>query len=357
MQRVEGSSRRPEGGAPHPLLHSGSTGLRPPLPDPPRSAPSDSIDGRLLRYMVRTLGNPPVRVSLWNGATVSPAPGSPMAHVDREPRSLLKLLADPSSSSANASATARSRSKATPSACSRHRPVRSATALSVPAPRRMIERLRRRRANTPSDSPTTSIITTISARVLPALLDRQLLHPHTPVAGVTLEAAQAAKMDQVCRKLRLQPEKESWKWVALGRAGGTWPPDMASGWHTTSHASRSPGEGERACRVEGRVEFIEDDYRNIRGNFDAFVLTGMPHGGENYGELGKVIDKALQPDGRGLIHSTPLPAGSAERAIETIFLSLPADAGRCWSRALPLSVLDGRTAPALRADARALPQR
>jgi cyclopropane-fatty-acyl-phospholipid synthase len=56
-------------------------------------------------------------------------------------------------------------------------------------------------------------------------------------------------------------------------------------------------ERARMLGVEGRVEFIEDDYRNIRGLFDAFVSIGMLEhvGRENYGELGEVIDKALQP--------------------------------------------------------------
>ena len=53
------------------------------------------------------------------------------------------------------------------------------------------------------------------------------------------------------------------------------------------------------------VEFIEDDYRNIRGQFDAFVSVGMlEHVGPNhYAELGRTIHQALSRTGRGLIHS------------------------------------------------------
>ena len=40
-----------------------------------------SLDGRLLRYVLKSLGDPPVAVSLWNGETVSPSSGDPMAHV------------------------------------------------------------------------------------------------------------------------------------------------------------------------------------------------------------------------------------------------------------------------------------
>jgi cyclopropane-fatty-acyl-phospholipid synthase len=64
---------------------------------------------------------------------------------------------------------------------------------------------------------------------------------------------------------------------------------------------------ERAA-VEGlsdRVEYRQEDYREIRGKYDAFVSVGMLEhvGDENYRALGQVIDRCLEPHGRGLIHS------------------------------------------------------
>ncbi|MCB1686436.1 MAG: class I SAM-dependent methyltransferase, partial [Pseudomonadales bacterium] len=64
---------------------------------------------------------------------------------------------------------------------------------------------------------------------------------------------------------------------------------------------------ERAAR-EGfgnRIEYVEDDYRNLSGSYDVFVSVGMlEHVGlAGYGELGRVIDRCLKKDGRGLIHS------------------------------------------------------
>jgi cyclopropane-fatty-acyl-phospholipid synthase len=52
------------------------------------------------------------------------------------------------------------------------------------------------------------------------------------------------------------------------------------------------------------VEFIEDDYRNIRGTFDAFISVGMLEhvGADHYLELGRVIDRSLTEGGRGLLH-------------------------------------------------------
>jgi cyclopropane-fatty-acyl-phospholipid synthase len=62
------------------------------------------------------------------------------------------------------------------------------------------------------------------------------------------------------------------------------------------------------ARLEGlsdRVEFVQDDWRNIAGCFDAFVSIGMLEhvGPENYSVLGHVIQECLHREGRGLIHT------------------------------------------------------
>jgi cyclopropane-fatty-acyl-phospholipid synthase len=64
---------------------------------------------------------------------------------------------------------------------------------------------------------------------------------------------------------------------------------------------------ERAA-LEGladRIEYVEDDYRNITGRYDAFVSVGMlEHVGiEHYPALGEVAQRSIGPNGRGLIHS------------------------------------------------------
>jgi cyclopropane-fatty-acyl-phospholipid synthase len=53
------------------------------------------------------------------------------------------------------------------------------------------------------------------------------------------------------------------------------------------------------------VEYVEDDYRNARGEYDAFVSVGMLEhvGMENYPTLGAVARNALKENGRGLIHT------------------------------------------------------
>jgi cyclopropane-fatty-acyl-phospholipid synthase len=54
-----------------------------------------------------------------------------------------------------------------------------------------------------------------------------------------------------------------------------------------------------------RVSFIEDDYRNVTGRCDAFVSVGMlEHVGlAHYPDLRRVVDRCLEPDGRGLVHT------------------------------------------------------
>lgn len=125
----------------------------------------------------------------------------------------------------------------------------------------------------------------------------------------TLEQAQLAKMDHVCRKLRLRPGDSV---VEAGCGWGALALHMAQHYGAKVRAfnlSREQiayaRERARAAGFLNSVEFIEDDYRNISGRYDAFVSVGMlEHVGlKNYPELGRIIDCSLTPTGRGLIHS------------------------------------------------------
>jgi cyclopropane-fatty-acyl-phospholipid synthase len=52
------------------------------------------------------------------------------------------------------------------------------------------------------------------------------------------------------------------------------------------------------------VEFVEDDYRNISGKYDAFVSVGMLEhvGREHYGEFGNMMQRSISERGRGFLH-------------------------------------------------------
>jgi len=142
-------------------------------------------------------------------------------------------------------------------------------------------------------------------------LDREMVYTcaYFPTKTATLEEAQIAKMEHVARKLRLRPGER------VVEAG--------CGWGALSlYIARRHGVTVRACnvsteqiawardraRAEGlsdRVEFVDDDYRNLVGTYDAFVSVGMLEhvGPEHYRDLCRVMDRTLAPHGRGLLHS------------------------------------------------------
>lgn len=141
-------------------------------------------------------------------------------------------------------------------------------------------------------------------------LDREMLYTcaYFPERGCTLEEAQLAKMALVCAKLCLAPGERV---IEAGCGWGSLAIFMARehGVHVRAFnvsTEQIAYARDRAARegVASRVEFIEDDYRNARGQCDVFVSIGMlEHVGlPDYPTLGRVIDRALNANGRGLLH-------------------------------------------------------
>jgi cyclopropane-fatty-acyl-phospholipid synthase len=130
-----------------------------------------------------------------------------------------------------------------------------------------------------------------------------------PTPAATLDEAQFAKMDHVCRKLRLNSGESV---VEAGCGWGTLALHMARHYGVRVRAFNISHQQivyarERAARegLAARVEYVEDDYRNIAGSYDAFVSVGMlEHVGlANYPALGQIAHRCLGGRGRGLIHS------------------------------------------------------
>ncbi len=142
-------------------------------------------------------------------------------------------------------------------------------------------------------------------------LDRQMVYTcaYFETRDQTLDEAQRAKLDYVCRKLQLQPGQHV---VEAGCGWGALALHMARHYGVTVRAYNiSPAQLEHArarATREGlgdRVSFIDGDYRSIDGRCDAFVSIGMLEhvGSAHYHELGRVIDRVLDPvSGRGLVH-------------------------------------------------------
>src|SRR6202451_1959923 len=141
-------------------------------------------------------------------------------------------------------------------------------------------------------------------------LDDQMVYTcaYFPTPSSTLEHAQAAKMDHVCRKLRLQPGETV---VEAGCGWGALALHMAREYGVSVKAYNVSREqiafARERARAEGisdRVEYIEDDYRAIAGKFDVFVSVGMlEHVGlDHYQELSAIIHRSIGDNGRGLLH-------------------------------------------------------
>lgn len=125
----------------------------------------------------------------------------------------------------------------------------------------------------------------------------------------SLEDAQRAKLDLVCRKLRLQPGETI---VEAGCGWGALALHMARSYGVRVKAFNVSREQiayarQRASRegLTSQVEFIDDDYRNVAGEYDAFVSVGMlEHVGlRQFGSLAAVLSRVLRrARGRGLLH-------------------------------------------------------
>ena len=146
-------------------------------------------------------------------------------------------------------------------------------------------------------------------------LDREALQytcAYYAERDMTIEQAQQAKMHHVCRKLRLTSNDRV---VEAGGGWGGFALFMAKNYgakvRSFNISKEQVAHAREWAQREGladRIEFVEDDYRNA-GNggerFDVFVSIGMLEhvGPGNYRELGALVDRLLEPNGRGLIHT------------------------------------------------------
>ncbi len=141
-------------------------------------------------------------------------------------------------------------------------------------------------------------------------LDREMLYTcaYFPTPDTGLEDAQVAKMDLVCRKLQLKPGERV---IEAGCGWGSLALFMARRYGVSVRAFNISSEqiayARNRAKAEGladRVEFVEDDYRCVRGDYDVFVSVGMLEhvGTPDYPTLGRVINHSLTDRGRGLLH-------------------------------------------------------
>jgi cyclopropane-fatty-acyl-phospholipid synthase len=279
----------------------------------PAQSKSSRIDEWILKKIYRAAGQPSVRLELRNSAEVSPKDALPEARiVIQDRKTLLRLLLDPEVEFGDAYSEGRISLEGDlisaleilyPSLPQAEHQSWYAKLVSKCMEYVQRNSLRGSRRNIQRHYD-------LNTDFYQLWLDPQLIYTcaYYPSPCATLEQAQAAKLDYVCRKVQLQPGERV---VDAGCGWGALALHMAKNYGVTVRAFNVSREQilfarERAKELElsQRVEFIEDDYRNISGECDAFVSIGMLEhvGREHYRELGSIIHRSLAKTGRGLLH-------------------------------------------------------
>jgi cyclopropane-fatty-acyl-phospholipid synthase len=271
------------------------------------SAPlaSNALDRWALRRIQKSIAAAPIRFVLWDGFELLPESAAPIATiVVKNRRALLAWIADPELNFAEAymfgAVEIRGDLMAMLEAVYRAWPETTQRPSWL---RKGANTLRAARENVHRHYD-------LGNEFYRLWLDREMVYTcaYFPTPDTALEEAQIAKMDLVCRKLRLRPGERV---IEAGCGWGALALHMAKHYGVRVRAFNISSEQiawarERAGRERlcGRAEFIEDDYRTISGECDAFVSVGMlEHVGlADFPSLGGVINRTLAADGRGLLH-------------------------------------------------------
>ena len=274
-----------------------------------RAAHPSTADRWLLRAFLRLAGRPPIRCVLPDGSAVYEGSGEPVGALRFKSRAALRrLLYNPE--------LAFGEGYTEGSIEVEGRLVDLLAAAYGPSPHPLVERFLFR-AQRPRGNSRRGSRDNIHAHYdlgndfYRLWLDERMVYTcaYFPTPDATLDAAQVAKMHHVCRKVALRPGERV---VEAGCGWGALALHMARHYGVSvrafniSHEQIAYGrEQAQRERLDDRVEFIEDDYRNITGQYDCFMSVGMLEhvGPDHYRELGAVIDRSLPAHGRGLIHS------------------------------------------------------
>ena len=280
---------------------------------------SSALDRWLTRRILVESGHPPVVIELWDGTRIESDPPTgaepdPVARVEiRDRRTLYGLLVNSDVAFGDAISSDRIRIHGDLVALLETIYRSGDAAIPHDSWRRRVKWwLNRPRRNTRSGSKSNiHHHYDLGNDFYRLWLDEEMVYTcaYYPHEGATLEEAQRAKMDHVCRKLELRPGQRV---VEAGCGWGALAIHMARGYGVHVRAFNISREQVRFARaraaelgLEERVEFVEDDYRTVQGKYDVFVSVGMLEhvGVDNYRTLGEVAARSLTPDGRGLIHS------------------------------------------------------
>ena len=274
-----------------------------------------SIAARAVARLLRSLSDPPIRIELWNGESLGPPPARAVGTVRiRDARAALRLAADLELEAGDLYTEGRIDLEGDPIAIVRE-VFKAGSARGfgrLLRPGRLTDWIRR--TDSRSSRRNAQHHYDVGNEFYSLWLDERMVYTcaYFPDPEDDLEHAQVAKMEHVCRKLRLRPGEHV---IEAGCGWGSLALHMARHHGVTVRAVNVSHEQivyarEQAEKqgLQDRVEFALDDYRNLAGRCDKFVSVGMLEhvGPENYHTLGAVIDRVLAPHGLGLIHSMGL---------------------------------------------------
>lgn len=294
-----------------PALTGGGSGLGPSL----SSSRVSVLDRWLARKLLDLLGDPPLTFVLWNGEKIASAKKTSVARVHfRDSEVLQKLLLNPALHFGDLYSTGRIEVegdhveflmlayRATGSSA-KYQKLKEAQSRLFNRPRS--NKLANSRDNIHHHYD-------IGNDFYELWLDREAMQytcAYFPTPDLTLEAAQRAKMDHVCRKLQLKPGdrvvEAGCGWGGLARHMAQYYGARVRSYNISHQQILYARERAQSAGLGDGVEYVEDDYRNITGEYDVFVSVGMLEhvGRDHYRELGDVVHRCLTPVGRGLIHS------------------------------------------------------
>jgi len=157
-------------------------------------------------------------------------------------------------------------------------------------------------------------------------LDENLMYSAAIYAhpGESLEAAQARKLERICRKLALSRNDHV---IEIGTGWGGFALHAARNHGcrvTTTTISREQyelaRERVRAAGLEDRIQILQEDYRDLRGRYDRLVsiemieAIGHQYLGDYFGKVGTL----LRNDGMALIQAITIEDHRYEQALRAV---------------------------------------
>lgn len=278
-----------------------------------RSGPVSAMDRWLARKLLEQAGDPPINVQLWDGSEVSTHDSVLHKLVVTDRQALWQLMYDPEFNFGELYASSRVSLEGDLvtfleaayqgiSATDKN-PLYKFVQLVQHRPR--LNTLRGSRENIHHHY-------NIGNPFYELWLDHEVMQytcAYFPNPAMTIEQAQMAKLHHVARKLQLKPGQTVVEagcgWGGLARFFAKHYGVKVKAYNISQQQVIFARDKAKQQGLSDQVEYVEDDYRNISGEYDVFVSVGMLEhvGRQQYAELGEVIKRCLRPNGFGLVHS------------------------------------------------------